>query len=127
MYSPNRDSTFGEEAFGEDVFGEDDEQQDESDAGNSVSSSPPKIAELHISSFGPTLFDLDIQHSESAPRRQAACFGLGFQGYKLPEDETASKVTVTQASMHGQSGIHHVRGSSEKLVNDFGFLGEAVI
>lgn len=119
IHSPDRDSTFTEHVFEK-------EEQDKSTAKDDVSGLPPTLEALHLSSFGPGLFDLDIQHAESTPRRQAACFGLGFQSYQLPEDETASKVTVTDP----QSTIQHVRGSSstssETLVNDFGFLGDAV-
>jgi hypothetical protein len=121
--SPNRDSAFVEDEFEK-------EAQSESTTEEDVSTLPPKLEELHLSSFGPSLFDLDIQHAESAPRRQAACFGLGFQSYKLPEDETASKVTVTESSFHSKPAIQHLRGSSlgrsETIVNDFGFLGEVV-
>ncbi|KAF2442904.1 hypothetical protein P171DRAFT_474229 [Karstenula rhodostoma CBS 690.94] len=119
IHSPDRDSTFTEHEYKK-------EEQDNSTAKEDVSTLPPKLEELRLSSFGPNLFDLDIQYAESAPRRQAACFGLGFQSYKLPEDETASKATVADP----QSAIQHVRGSfvtrSETLVNDFGFLGDAV-
>jgi hypothetical protein len=123
IHSPNRDSAFIGDEFEK-------EAQSDSTTDEDVSPLPPKLEELHLSSFGPSLFDLDIQHAESAPRRQAACFGLGFQSYKLPEDETASKVTVTESSFHSQPSIQHVHsssvGRSETIVNDFGFLGEVL-
>ncbi|KAF1980099.1 hypothetical protein BU23DRAFT_2357 [Bimuria novae-zelandiae CBS 107.79] len=121
--SPTRDSAFIEEAFEE-------QEQQHSAATQNVSPSPPKLEELRLSAFGPSLFNVDIQHADSAPRRKAACFGLGFQSYKLPDDEAASKVTVTEQTLHAQPAIHGDRGSSashaEKLVNDFGFLGDSV-
>ena len=124
MNSPNRDSAFIDEALDEE------QQQDEFTADDNFSGVLPKLEELRISSFGPSLFNLDIQHADSAPRRQAACFGLGFQSHKLPEDETASKTTITETSLHSQPAIQHERGSSisraETLVNDFGFLGDVV-
>ncbi|KAL1592384.1 hypothetical protein SLS60_011463 [Paraconiothyrium brasiliense] len=123
IHSPERDSAFLEEDLGKN-------EQHGSTANDDISAMLPKLEELHLSSFGPSLFNLDIQHADSAPRRQAACFGLGFQGYKLPEDETSSRVTVTKTSLHSQLAIRHGRGSSisrnETLVNDFGFLGDAV-
>ncbi|KAL5449865.1 hypothetical protein PMIN06_006715 [Paraphaeosphaeria minitans] len=123
IHSPNRDSTFPEHEYEK-------EEQDEAPAKEDVSTLPPKLEELRLSSFGPNLFDLDIQHAESAPRRQAACFGLGFQSYKLPEGEAASKTTVTESLFQPQPAIQHARGGSiaraEALVNDFGFLGDAV-
>ncbi|KAL5388104.1 hypothetical protein DPSP01_003095 [Paraphaeosphaeria sporulosa] len=123
IHSPNHDSTFPEQEYEK-------EDQDESPAQEDVSTLPPKLEELHLSSFGPSLFDLDIQHAESAPRRQAACFGLGFQSYKLPDNETVSKTTVTESSFQPRPAIQHARGGfiarSEALVNDFGFLGDAV-
>ncbi|KAJ4288408.1 hypothetical protein N0V90_011643 [Kalmusia sp. IMI 367209] len=122
--SPDRNSAVIEEGMG-------DEQLDSDAAQHHISTSPPKLGELQLSSFGPSLFNLDIQHAESAPRRRAACFGLGFQSYKLPEDETESKDTITEPSLRPQPAIQHDRGSSvshvEKLVDDFGFLGDSVV
>ncbi|CAI6336367.1 unnamed protein product [Periconia digitata] len=90
----------------------------------------PKLDSIRLSSFEPGLF-LDIQYEESGPRRQAACFGFGFQGYKLPEDETNSKGTLTQSSLQSGPQIQHNRGSSAsgfaKLMDEFGFLGESVV
>ena len=125
IHSPNRESTFIEDASDEDKQDEDHVPEYE------IPDSPPKLGELQLSSFGPSLFNLDIQHADSAPRRQAACFGFGFQSYKLPDDETESKTTLVEPAIHTQSAIHHGRGNSvsnaEKLVDDFGFLGDAVI
>ncbi|KAF2737223.1 hypothetical protein EJ04DRAFT_488643 [Polyplosphaeria fusca] len=84
-------------------------------------------------SFGPSLFRLDIQHSEDAPRRQAACFGFsGFQGYSLPEDDSTSQATITKATTLGEPSIESQdRLSSvsqlDKLMNDFGYLGDSVV
>jgi hypothetical protein len=83
---------------------------------------PPRLADF---TFGSDLFALDIQHAESAPRRQAACFGLGFQ-YSLPEDETTSKTTITQVvepSVQRESSMSQLTS----LMDEFGFLGGAVI
>lgn len=95
-------------------------------------SSGPPMLRLPVPSFGSNVFQIDIQHAESAPRRQAACFGLsGFQGYSLPEDEAASQATITKASLHTEPTIEsgHATSASQldKLMDDFGFLGEAVI
>lgn len=124
IHSPNRDSTFTDEAFDEQ------EQQGDPAMEEHISTSPPKLGESRPSSFGPSLFDLDIQHTKSAPRRQAACFGLGFENYQLP-DETSSKTTITEPKFQTQPAIHHGRGHStshaEKLVNEFGYLSDAVI
>jgi hypothetical protein len=95
------------------------------------SAPPPRLEDLRISTpprladfaFGSDLFALDIQHADSAPRRQAACFGLGFQ-YSLPEDETTSKTTITQVA---EPGVQVQRESSMSLMDEFGFLGGAVI
>ena len=122
IHSPDRTSSTADEEF--------DEQQAELAPQEAIPDSPPKLGELCLSSFGPSLFDLDIQHADSAPRRMAACYGLGFQSYKLPDDETCSKVTITGPMLHPQPTTQHTRGNSvthlEKLVNEFGFLGESV-
>lgn len=125
IHSPNRESTFTEDIF--------DQEKQPADhlSEYDIPDSPPKLEELQLSSFGPSLFNLDIQHAESAPRRKAACFGFGFQSYKLPEDESESKTTLVEPTIQAHPAIHHGRGSSashaEKLVDDFGFLGDAVI
>lgn len=124
IHSPDRDSASVDRVFGEV------EQQDESKTNDNVSALPPKLEQFHMSSFGPSLFNLDIQHADSAPRRQAACFGLGFQGYKLPDADIPSKATITETELHTQPAIRHERGGSigraSTLVNDFGFLGDSV-
>jgi hypothetical protein len=88
----------------------------------------PQIDDLRVSKFGPDLFNLDIQHADSAPRRQAACFGLGFQ-YSLPADETTSKATITQDALRPGPNVQRDSSVSQlgQLMDDFGYLGEAVI
>jgi hypothetical protein len=122
--SPDKNSTI--------INGKNNTEKEDSDTSYPALSSL-QIDDLRLSSFSPGLF-LDIQRAESAPRRQAACFGYGFQGYKLPEDETTSKSTITElnASTRGtEPTIKHSRDSSvselEKLVDEFGFLGDAVL
>lgn len=106
------------------------EQYEDTLTQSHLSASPPRLDELRLSSFGPNLFNLDIQHQETAPRRQAACFGLGFESYKLPEDGSTSKTTITAATLGPGPAIKHDRESSvshmAKLVNEFGFLGDTV-
>ncbi|KAH8731641.1 hypothetical protein GQ44DRAFT_767492 [Phaeosphaeriaceae sp. PMI808] len=93
-----------------------------------LSASPPQLDDLRISTFGSDLFNLDIQHADSAPRRQAACFGLGFH-YSLPEDETISKTTITQATLHAEPNVQRESsiGQLTRLMDDFGYLGESVL
>lgn len=93
-----------------------------------LSTTPPKLDDLHISSFGSDLFNLDIQHAEAAPRRQAACFGLGFQ-YSLPADDMASKTTITQATLRPEPDVKRESSLSQLngLIDDFAYLGDAVI
>ncbi|KAJ4373216.1 hypothetical protein N0V83_003509 [Neocucurbitaria cava] len=97
-----------------------------------LSATPPQLDNLlRISTFGSDLFSLDIQHTDTTPRRQAACFGLGF--YTLPDDETTSKTTITDAdvSLHNAPTVNVQRESSmsqlNKLMDEFAFLGDAVI
>jgi len=90
-----------------------------------LSASPPRLDDLRISAFGSDLFGLDIQHADSAPRRQAACFGLGFQ-YSLPADEAGSKTTITAAPEIRPESVQ--RGSeANRLMDDFSYLGDAVV
>jgi hypothetical protein len=93
-----------------------------------LSATPPRLDDVRISAFGSDLFTLDIQHVDSAPRRQAACFGLGFQ-YSLPDDDTASKTTVTKSSLLPEPNVKRESSLSQLngLINDFAYLGEAVI
>jgi hypothetical protein len=100
-----------------------------------LSSTPPQLNELRISTFGSNLFSLDthVPRSETSSRRssrrQGACFGLGFQ-YSLPEDETTSKTTLTndESEQRLERTISVQRESSmSALMEDFGFLGDAVI
>jgi hypothetical protein len=97
-----------------------------------LSATPPRLESLRISAFGADLFNLDLQHVDAKPRRQAACFGLGFQGYSLPEDETASKTTiVAESTLLPQHTVNVKRESSvsqlEKLMDDFSYLGDCVV
>jgi hypothetical protein len=86
------------------------------------------LNDLRVSTFGSDLFNLDIQHADSAPRRQAACFGLGFQ-YSLPEDETTSKTTITEATLRPELSVQRESSTSQLngLIDDFAYLGDAVI
>lgn len=98
-------------------------------------STPPQLdvntLRLSAISFSSDLFNLDIQHAEAMPRRQAACFGLGFQGYSLPEDETQSKETIQSEVTLRPKRISVQRESStsqlDLLMNDFSYLGDAVV
>ncbi|KAH7401239.1 hypothetical protein BKA66DRAFT_98911 [Pyrenochaeta sp. MPI-SDFR-AT-0127] len=93
-----------------------------------LSATPPQLEDLRISTFGSDLFNLDIQHADSAPRRQAACFGLGV--YSLPDDETTSKTTITESSLQEPTFSVQRESSTSQLnalMDDFAFLGESVI
>jgi hypothetical protein len=102
--------------------------QDEESQPSSLSASPPTLDDLRISTFGSDLFSLDIQHAEAAPRRQAACFGLGFH-YSLPEDDTTSKVTITECTLRAEPLVQRESSVSQLnvLMDEFGYLGDAVI
>lgn len=106
-------------------------------------STPPRLSELRISTFGSDLFSsppssphiLSTTSSRRSSRRQAACFGLGFQ-YSLPADETTSKSTLAESEvtveriMHQRNiSVHRESAVSQldALMEDFGFLGDAVI
>ncbi|KAF2026225.1 hypothetical protein EK21DRAFT_74653, partial [Setomelanomma holmii] len=93
-----------------------------------LSATPPQLDDLRISTFGSDLFSLDIQHADAAPRRQAACFGLGFH-YSLPEDDTTSKLTITESTMRNEPVVQRESSVSQLnvLMNEFGYLGDAVI
>ena len=125
IHSPDREATFPEEAS------QRTEGQGDLSTSNDVIELPPKLGELHLSSFGSDLFDGDLQHADTAPRRKVTCYGLGFQNYQLPEDENKAKSIHANPSLQTQPAIHRDRGSSvgqaQKLVNDFAFLGDAVI
>lgn len=102
---------------------------------NNRISTPPQLdlngLRLSTVSFGSDLFNLDIQHSEALPRRQAACFGMGFQGYSLPEDDSKSKETIQsditlrakRVSVHRESSTSQLN----MLMDDFSYLGDAVV
>jgi hypothetical protein len=93
-----------------------------------LSTTPPRLDDLRISAFGTDLFNLDIQHFEAAPRRQAACFGLGFE-YSLPDDDIASKTTITNATLRPEPSMQRESSTSmlNQLMDDFGYLGDAVV
>jgi hypothetical protein len=93
-----------------------------------LSTTPPRLDDLRISAFGTDLFNLDIQHSDAAPRRQAACFGLGFQ-YSLPDDDVASKTTLTNATLRPEPSVQRESSASmlNQLMDDFAYLGDAVV
>ncbi|KAH3943788.1 hypothetical protein HBH98_074970 [Parastagonospora nodorum] len=105
------------------------DSEDEFSAANGethLPAAPPRLDDVRVSAFGSDLFGLDIQHADSAPRRQAACFGLGFQ-YSLPDDDTGSKTTITAApEIRPESSVQ--RGSEvNRLMDDFSYLGDAVV
>lgn len=113
---------------------EDDEQNQEAEEASTqtyLSTSPPQLDQLRLSGFGSSLFNIDIRATDSTSRRQVSCFGLGFQGYKLPEDEVGSQATLTKDTLPPEPTIKHGRESSvshfEKLMNDFGYLGDSVL
>ncbi|KAF2845668.1 hypothetical protein T440DRAFT_258845 [Plenodomus tracheiphilus IPT5] len=102
-----------------------------------LSPNAPQLEDLRISTFGSDIFDLETQqqphHTDTtttAARRQATCFGLGFQ-YSLPDDETTSKSTITQSEVCCEPVVAGQRGSGVSLVNElideFGFLGDVVV
>lgn len=111
------------------------DEEDEEDYGTDRTSTPPQLdlATLRLSamSFSSDLFNLDIQHPETMPRRQAACFGLGFQGYSLPEDASKSKETIQSEATLRPKRISVQRESStsqlDMLMDDFSYLGDAVV
>jgi hypothetical protein len=93
-----------------------------------LSATPPRLDDVRVSAFGSDLFSLDIQHVDSASRRQAACFGLGFH-YSLPDEDTTSKTTITESSLQPEPNVQRESSLSQLsgLMNDFAYLGEAVI
>ncbi|PSN75052.1 hypothetical protein BS50DRAFT_31781 [Corynespora cassiicola Philippines] len=103
---------------------------DDSESLSSVSASPPQLDDLRISTFGPSLMNLEIRHSRSSSRRQVSCFGPGFQGYSLPE-ETGSQATITKSTLQAEPTIQPERDSTvsqlEKLMSEFGYLGDSVL
>ncbi|KAF1923215.1 uncharacterized protein M421DRAFT_329202 [Didymella exigua CBS 183.55] len=108
---------------------------DEDDYTSDRNSTPPQLdlhtLRLSAMSFGSDLFNLDIQHSDSMPRRQAACFGWGFQGYSLPEDEIGSKETIQNEIKLRPKRISVQRESLtsqlDMIMDDFSYLGGAVV
>jgi hypothetical protein len=107
---------------------EEEEEEEEEQTTGFLSATPPRLDDVRISAFGADLFSLDIQHADSAPRRQAACFGLGFH-YSLPDDDTTSKTTITESSLRPEPSVQRESSLSQLngLINDFAYLGDAVI
>lgn len=109
--------------------------EEEDDFVDNRTSTPPQLdldtLRLSVMSFSSDLFNLDIQHAEAMPRRQAACFGMGFQGYSLPESETKSKETIQSEETIQPKRISVHRESStsqlDMLMDDFSYLGDAVV
>jgi hypothetical protein len=120
------------------IIQEDESEEEESDLDDdleeprtsTISADPPRLSDFRLSAFGSTLFSLDLQDLETTPNRQAACIGLGFQGYQLPENETASKTTLTESRISSGRVVRHDRESSttqmDNLGDDFRFLGHSV-
>ncbi|KAF3041168.1 hypothetical protein E8E12_009451 [Didymella heteroderae] len=110
-------------------------EEDEDDYATDRASTPPQLdlntLRLSAMSFSSDLFNLDIQQPETMPRRQAACFGLGFQGYSLPEDESKSKETIQSEATLRPKRVSVQRESStsqlDMLMDDFSYLGDAVV
>ncbi|KAL1800951.1 hypothetical protein ACET3X_001293 [Alternaria dauci] len=118
---------------------DDDDEEDDRQSSYRLST-PPQLNELRISTFGSDLFKVETtgQHSDAvssrrSSRRQAACFGLGFQ-YSLPEQDVGSKTTIEESIRGGGRleptvSVRRNRESSgvHALIEDFAFLGDAVI
>lgn len=137
--SPVRQSirySFAEQAFDKAQFTTITEE-DEHDYASKRASTPPQLDiqtfRLSTISFSSDLFNLDVQHPETMPRRQAACFGfgLGFQGYSLPEDVSRSKETIqSEVTLRPQRiGVQRESSTSQldMLIDDFSYLGDAVV
>lgn len=97
-----------------------------------LSTAPPQLDQLRISMFGPNLFNLETQHTDTALHRQATCFGLGFQGYSLPKDaDSKSTITATEIAFQPEPATGSQRDSAaghlERLMDEFGYLGDAVV
>ena len=111
------------------------EVDEDENLSNNCTSTPPQLdlntLRLSALSFSSDLFNLDIQHAEAMPRRQAACFGLGFQGYSLPEDEMRCKENIQSKINPHSKRISVQRGSVtsqlDTLMDDFSYLGDAVV
>lgn len=111
------------------------EVDEDRDLSSNRASTPPQLAlntlRLSALSFSSDLFNLEIQHAEAMPRRQAACFGLGFQEYSLPEDEVRCKDTTQSKVTPHPDRISVQRGSTtsrlDTLMYDFSYLGDAVV
>jgi hypothetical protein len=131
--SPRRIS--GPFTHGDQIYDTNDKNLSEGFFTASPPSSPPKLSlkALHISSFGPGLLNMNVDGNRprSAVHRQAACFGLGFQGYSLPEDETESQATITKIASREEPAVMNGRESSvshlERLMSEFGYLGDALL
>ncbi|KAI4711632.1 hypothetical protein J4E89_003073 [Alternaria sp. Ai002NY15] len=139
--SPKHVSTVPEiQTISTDTTDNEEEEESEEDVQSPYRlSTPPQLNELRISTFGSDLFKVETQHSDASSRRssrrQAACFGLGFQ-YSLPEHDVGSKTTLAESTVVAeterlQRSISVQRESSmsgvHALMEDFAFLGDAVI
>jgi hypothetical protein len=135
--SPLRQSirySFAEQAFSKAQTTTIDEETEE-DYATGRTSTPPQLdlntLRLSAMSFSSDLFNLDIQQPEAMSRRQAACFGLGFQGYSLPEDASKSKETIHSEATLRPKRVSVQRESStsqlDMLMDDFSYLGDAVV
>jgi hypothetical protein len=105
------------------------ETQQEEFAAERISVTPPRLGDLHISTFGPDLFNLDIQHADAAPRRQAACYGLGVH-YSLPDDiDISGKTTSSETALGIEPNVQRESSLSQLngLIDDFAYLGDAVV
>ncbi|KAI8932922.1 hypothetical protein NX059_010394 [Plenodomus lindquistii] len=135
--SPPLDSNRATILFEEDpndIYDEDANEQSEAEAETYtrtafLSPTPPQLDIPRISAFGSEIFTAAPQ-SDIAARRQATCFGLGFQ-YSLPEDETTSKTTITESVLQREPAVAGARESAVSqlgsLIDEFAFLGEAVV
>jgi hypothetical protein len=135
--SPLRQSirySFAEQAFSKAQTTTIDEETEE-DYATGRTSTPPQLdlntLRLSAMSFSSDLFNLDIQQPEAMSRRQAACFGLGFQGYSLPENASKSKETIHSEATLRPKRVSVQRESStsqlDMLMDDFSYLGDAVV
>jgi len=116
----------------------DDHEADSDSQHPHLSSTPPQLSELRISTFGSDLFSpaLNTGFSDTSScrssRRQVACFGLQTFQYSLPADETLSKNSVAettsiQQSLDVERSSNLSQVNANALMEDFAFLSDAVI
>ncbi|KAF2202491.1 hypothetical protein GQ43DRAFT_470867 [Delitschia confertaspora ATCC 74209] len=129
--------THGEQTYNKDPnagLPDDDDAENETRNYLAHSSNSPPLLQLDDSSFSPTLFQFDVQRSDSAPHRQAAVFGIseGFKYLSLSEQPTTSQTTTqkglapTPQSFH-DSDAENPESQLDNLMNEFRYLGEVVI